>query len=75
MLGWINDCLEKLIIDQYGIEAWQSVKKRAGCDVKDGGFLRLEHYPDRSTLDLVDAATELSGLTDAAVIFWLILTG
>jgi guanylate cyclase soluble subunit beta len=67
MLGWINDCVEKLVIEKYGVEAWHKVKELAGCDSKDDGYLKLEHYPDRSTLDLVNAAGELSGLSQAEV--------
>ena len=63
MLGWINDCVEKLVIDKFSIDAWHQVKQRAKCDVKDGGFLKLEHYSDKSTIDLVVAASEVSGLT------------
>jgi guanylate cyclase soluble subunit beta len=63
MLGWINDCLEKLVLETFGVEVWHAVKAKAGCEVKDGGFLKLEHYSDKSTTDLVDAASELSGLT------------
>jgi guanylate cyclase soluble subunit beta len=63
MLGWINDCVEKLVIEKFGVEVWHAVKEKAGCEVKDGGFLKLEHYTDNSTTSLVDAASELSGLT------------
>jgi guanylate cyclase soluble subunit beta len=67
MLGYLNDCLEKLVIDKYGLDGWHTVKEKAGCNLQDGAFLKLEHYPDRSTLDLVHAACELSGLTQAEV--------
>jgi len=63
MLGWINDCVEKLVIAKFGIEAWHTVKQKAGCDVKDGEFMKLDHYSDKSTIDLVTAASEISGLT------------
>ena len=42
---------------------WHAVKAKAQCDVKDDGFLKLEHYPDSSTVNLVQAASELSGLS------------
>lgn len=63
MLGWINDCAEKLIIAKYGLNAWHLVKQKAGCKVPDGGFFKLDHYADESTLDLVQAAAHVSGLT------------
>jgi class 3 adenylate cyclase len=63
MLGWINDCIEKLVIDKFGVEAWHIVKQKAGCTVCDGGFFKLDHYTDQSSIDLVMAASEVSGLT------------
>jgi Haem-NO-binding len=39
------------------------VKKKAECKVPDNGFLKLQHYSDSSTYDLVRAASEVSGLT------------
>ena len=63
MLGWINDCIEKLVITKFDAKTWHMIKQRAGCTVKDDGFLKLEHYSDKSTIDLVKAASEISGLT------------
>jgi len=63
MLGWINDCVEKLVLEKFGIDAWHIIKQKAGCEVADGCFLKLDHYTDKSTLDLVVAASEVSGLT------------
>jgi len=68
MLGWINDCIEKLVIAKFGVDAWHTVKQKAGCDVKDGEFLKLEHYSDKSTIDLVAAASDISGLTQDQVL-------
>ena len=64
MLGWINDCVEKLVLHKFDVETWHAIKMKAGLShIKDGGFLKLETYPDKSTVDLVEAASELSGLT------------
>jgi Haem-NO-binding len=64
MLGWINDCIEKLVLNKFDLETWHAVKEKAGLsDIKDGGFLKLESYPLKTTTDLVQAASELSGLT------------
>jgi len=63
MLGWINDCVEKLVIKQFGVDAWHIIKQKAGCEVGDGAFYKLDHYSDQSTVDLVQAASEVSGLT------------
>jgi len=63
MLGWINDCIEKLVIEKFGVEAWHAIKEKAGCSVKDGEFLKLDQYSDTSTIGLVVAASEVSGLS------------
>ena len=63
MLGWMNDCIEKMVIDKWGLEAWHTVKEEAGCDIKDNGFLKLETYHDESTVVLVEATSELTGLS------------
>jgi len=61
MLGWINDCIEKLVIDKLGVEAWHKIKQKAQCEVEDGGFLKLEAYSDKSTILLAEAVSEVSG--------------
>ena len=69
MLGWINDCLEKLIVQKWGIDAWHNIKKSANIDdIPDNGFLKLEHYPDQSTMHLLTAASVYSGKPPAAII-------
>jgi guanylate cyclase soluble subunit beta len=76
MLGWINDCIEKLVIDKFGVDTWHVIKTKAGCNVPDGGFIKLEHYTDKSTVDLAVATSEVSGLTvdqvfEAVGEFWV----
>ncbi len=67
MLGWINDCLENLIIAKFGVQTWQAVKDEAGCDVKDNGFLKLENYHDESTVVLIEAVSALTGIAMSEV--------
>jgi hypothetical protein len=62
MLGWMNDCLEKLVVERFGIDAWHEIKTIAKCDVADGGFLRFEEYPDQGVYDLIHAGSKVSGL-------------
>ena len=50
-------------MEKFDVAAWHQIKEKAGCDVKDGAFLKLDHYPDSSTYDLVKAAAEVSGLS------------
>ena len=63
MLGLMNDCLEKLVISKFGVEVWDSVKERAGCEVQNDGFLKLESYHDDATIVLVECVSELTGLS------------
>jgi hypothetical protein len=64
MLGWINDCIEKLVLHKFDLDTWHTIKETAGLGhIKDGGFLKLETYPLKTTTDLVKAASDLSGLT------------
>jgi hypothetical protein len=62
MLGWINDCIEKLVLHKFDLETWHAIKQMAGLeDMKDGGFLKLETYPLKTTTDLVKATGDFSG--------------
>ncbi|GAX13835.1 hypothetical protein FisN_30Lu135 [Fistulifera solaris] len=65
MLGWMNDCLEKLVVEKFGIDAWHEIKAIAKCDVADCGFLRFEEYPDQGVYDLIHAGSKVSGLAYA----------
>mgnify|MGYP005857323351 CR=1 FL=1 len=56
MFGWINDCVEKLVISKFRVEVWHEIKSKTGCTVEDNGFVRHHRYPDSSTVDLVVAA-------------------
>lgn len=59
MFGWINDCCESLIISKFGKEKWHEIKEKAGCTVKDGGFIRHQYYTDESSVELVVAISEV----------------
>ena len=62
MFGWINDCTESLVVSKFGLEKWHEIKKKAGCVVEDGAFIRHQYYSDESTVALVVAASEVLGL-------------
>jgi len=59
MFGWINDCCESLIISKFGKEKWHEIKEKAGCTVKDGGFIRHQYYTDESSVELVLAISQV----------------
>jgi len=69
MFGWINDCTECLVISKFGEETWAAIKKKAGCEVEDGGFLRYKYYEDKDTVELVVAAAEVLGISVDDVLF------
>eukprot|EP00559_Dactyliosolen_fragilissimus_P009842 CAMPEP_0184855690 /NCGR_PEP_ID=MMETSP0580-20130426/842_1 /TAXON_ID=1118495 /ORGANISM="Dactyliosolen fragilissimus" /LENGTH=695 /DNA_ID=CAMNT_0027350255 /DNA_START=61 /DNA_END=2148 /DNA_ORIENTATION=- len=63
MFGWINDCTESLVTEKFGVDKWHEIKKKGGCEVADGAFIRHQYYTDASTVSLVVAASEVLGLT------------
>lgn len=58
MYGWINGCLEDLILQNFDAETWQRIKDIAECEVATGDFYRGIHFSDESTYALVKAASE-----------------
>lgn len=68
MLGWFNNCLEKLIVSKYSTKTWHSIKTEAGCQVIDGGFAKLTAYSDESTAELVKAASRVLQMETKAVL-------
>lgn len=59
MYGWINDCIEKMVLSKFGLETWEKIKENAECSVLNGGWIRHEYYTDASTLNLVGAANAI----------------
>ena len=68
MYGWINDCIEKLVVEKFGIEKWHAIKEKAGVDVPDGCWVRLQVYDDGCTVDLVMAAADILGVGSDVVL-------
>lgn len=78
MKGIINKGIQELVETQFGAEAWQKIKERAGCE--EPFFAASENYPDEMTIALVKAASEVSGLSPEEVQmefgkFWVPNTG
>ena len=61
MFGWINDCCESLVVTKFGLEKWHEIKKKAGCTIEDGGFIRHQYYTDESSVELVEAVSSVLG--------------
>ena len=78
MKGVINKGIQELVETKFGAEAWDKVKEIAKCE--EPFFSTSEDYPDQMTLDLANAASEISGLPLEAVLvefgkFWVSNTG
>lgn len=78
MYGIVNKAIQGLIIDQFGVEAWDRVRKRSG--IEHESFLSNDSYPDSLTFALAGAASEELSipLNDVLVAFgeyWILKTG
>jgi hypothetical protein len=78
MKGIINKGVQELIVAKFGAEAWDKVKKLANC--KEPFFSAGDDYPDQMTIDLANAASEVSKLPLETVLvefgkFWVTHTG
>lgn len=60
MYGWINGCLEDLITTNYGVDAWQQIRKDANVE---GDFFRSSYYSDESTVKLISAGAKFLNQT------------
>jgi hypothetical protein len=56
MYGLINQSIQGLLTDNYGIETWEIIKKKAA--VNEEYFLSNKIYDDKVTFDLVHAASD-----------------
>lgn len=68
MYGWINDCVEALVLENFGSAVWKAIKEKAAVKERDGEFIRHQYYDDASTYALVAAAAEVLNLTPAQVL-------
>ncbi len=62
MKGVINKGIQELVEEKFGLEAWEEVKRRAGCH--EPFFATHREYPDEMTADLVEAAAGALGLIE-----------
>ena len=78
MKGVINKGIQELVEAKFSTEAWDKIKEMAKCE--EPFFSTSEDYPDQMTLDLANAASEVSGLPLETVLvefgkFWISKTG
>jgi len=78
MKGIINKGIQELVEAKFGAEAWDKIKELAKCE--EPFFSARENYSDQMTVDLANAASEVSGLPLETVLvefgkFWITNTG
>lgn len=60
MYGLINKAVEGLVRSKFGDDTWNRIRTRAG--LPDEPFISMEMYSDKSTYDLVGAASAELGV-------------
>jgi predicted hydrocarbon binding protein len=65
MYGLVNKAIQDMVRTNFGEEAWQNVKQKAA--IENETFVSIEGYPDDLTHRLVRAASEVLGLSSAAI--------
>jgi len=65
MKGIINKGIQEMVEAKFGKEAWEKVKSLAGC--REPFFAISQDYPDELTLNLIKAASQVSGLSEETV--------
>jgi hypothetical protein len=66
MYGLINKAVEGLVRSKFGDATWDRIRTRAG--LPDEPFVSMEQYDDKSTYDLVGAASEELGAPASAIL-------
>ena len=78
MYGLVNKAVHGLILNNFGEQKWNEIKKKAGVD--EDFFISLHSYDDSSTYNLVGAASEVLGISAYDVLvsfgkYWVEFTG
>lgn len=66
MYGLINKAIRGLVIEKFGAETWQRIRKDAGVEGDD--FVAMQSYDDAVTYDLVAAASKALDLPAETVL-------
>jgi len=77
MYGLINRAIKDLITQNYGEDCWNEVKRMANVDIEE--FVGMSTYPDDITYNLVEAASQKTGLSQEEVLmafgeYWITFT-
>lgn len=78
MYGLLNRAIKDLVESSFGPDAWASVVDKVGPSALD--FIAMKKYPDELTYELVAAVSQISGLSQDAVMdafgeHWISYTG
>lgn len=78
MYGLINKAVEGLVRSKFGDATWDKIRTRAG--LPDEPFISMEQYADKTTYDLVGAASAELGAPAEAILeefglYWVKYTG
>ena len=78
MYGLINKAVEGLVRSKFGDATWDRIRTRAG--LPDEPFISMEQYDDKTTYDLVGAASAELGAPAEAIleefgVYWVKYTG
>lgn len=66
MYGLVNRAIEGLVRAEFGDDAWERIRSRAG--VTETSFVAMSPYDDSVTYSLVGAASEELGVDAAAIL-------
>lgn len=78
MYGLVNQALQGLISEEYGVEKWNTIKKKVGIDIDY--FISNEPYEDSITFDVVAVASEVLNVPASEILqsfgeYWILRTG
>ena len=78
MYGIVNQAIQGLVTENYGVEAWNKIKEKS--NVKEETFLSNQIYDDNLTYTLAMAASEILNISLAKVLisfgeYWAVKTG
>jgi Haem-NO-binding len=78
MYGIVNKAIRDLIVSDFGVDAWNAVKERAGVELEF--FVSNEPYPDDISYRLVGAASDVLSMPAEDILIrfgehWVTRTG
>lgn len=78
MYGLVNQALQGLITEEYGVQKWNMIKKKVGIEIDY--FVSNEPYEDSITFDLVVTASEVLNVPASDILrsfgeYWILRTG